>query len=61
MKNRVLSNWVTTLLGVGLLIYCMIMMSRGTMWDELIGFFGMATMLLRSKDSLIGLPPKDEG
>ena len=59
MKKRLISNWVTTILGVGTLIYCMVMMSYGTEWDSLIGFFGMATMLLRSKDSLIGLP-KDE-
>ncbi len=59
MKERVIRNWVTTILGVGLLIYCMIMMSYGTVWQDLVGFFGMATMLLRSKDSLIWLP-KDE-
>ena len=56
MKSRLVTNWVTTILGVGLIIYCMIMMSYGSDWQELVGFFGMATLLLRSKDSLIGLP-----
>ena len=59
MKKRLISNWITTVLGVILIAYCMYMMSSGTEWSELIGFFGMATLLLRSKDSLIGLP-KDE-
>jgi len=59
MKKRIVSNWITTALAVILLAYCMYMMSNGTEWSELIGFFGMATLLLRSKDSLIGLP-KDE-
>jgi len=59
MKKRLVSNWITTALAVILLAYCMYMMSNGTEWSELIGFFGMATLLLRSKDSLIGLP-KDE-
>lgn len=59
MKKRLITNWITTALGVILIAYCMYMMSNGTEWSELIGFFGMATLLLRSKDSLIGLP-KDE-
>ena len=57
--NRLVKNYATSVLGVGTLIYCMVMMAYGTEWDSLIGFFGMATLLLRSKDSLIGLP-KDE-
>ena len=59
MKKRLVSNWITTILGVLILGYCMIMLSRGQNWEDLIGFFGMASLLLRSKDSLIGLP-KDE-
>ena len=59
MKKRLVSNWITTVLGVLILGYCMIMLSRGQNWEDLIGFFGMASLLLRSKDSLIGLP-KDE-
>ena len=57
--ERLVKNYATTILGAGTLVYCMVMMTYGTAWDDLIGFFGMAGMLLRSKDSLIGLP-KDE-
>lgn len=56
MKNRLIRNYATTGLGVGILGYCMYMMHNGTEWSDLVGFFGMATLLLRSKDSLIGLP-----
>lgn len=59
MRNRVINNWATTVLAVLIIFYCMYMMYSGTAWQELIGFFGLATLLLRSKDSLIGLP-KDE-
>jgi len=54
--ERLVKNYATTILGAGILIYCMAMMTFGTAWEDLIGFFGMAGMLLRSKDSLIGLP-----
>ena len=54
--ERLIKNYATTILGVGTIIYCMVMMSYGTEWSDLVGFFGMATLLLRSKDSLIGLP-----
>jgi cytochrome b len=56
MKNRVLRNYATTILGVLILGYCVYSHNKGAEWSELIGFFGMATLLLRSKDSLIGLP-----
>jgi len=60
MKNRIVNNWITTILGVLILGYCMVMLSRGQNWEDLIGFFGMASLLLRSKDSLIGLEKKDK-
>ena len=56
MKNRVLRNYATTIFGVLILGYCVYSHNKGAEWSELIGFFGMATLLLRSKDSLIGLP-----
>jgi hypothetical protein len=56
MKNRILRNYATTILGVLILGYCVFAHNKGAQWSELIGFFGMATLLLRSKDSLIGLP-----
>lgn len=54
--NRILRNWMTTILAIVIIFYCMGMMYKGTEWNELLGFWGMALLLLRSKDSLIGLP-----
>lgn len=59
MKKRLIKNYATTLLGISLVVYCMVMMSKGTEWTDLLGFFGMAGLLLRSKDSLIGLTKDD--
>ena len=56
MKNRLVKNWLTTVLGLGLVVYCAYMMHRGSAVTDMAGFFGMAGLLLRSKDSLIGLP-----
>jgi uncharacterized membrane protein AbrB (regulator of aidB expression) len=58
-KKRLVSNFATTILGVCITIYCMIMMHKGSSWQDMSGFFGMAGMLFRSKDSLIGLSPKE--
>jgi len=60
MKNRIVNNWITTILGIAILVYCMVMLSGGQSWDDLVGFFGMSAMLLRSKDSLIGFEKKDK-
>lgn len=60
MKVRLIRNIATTLLGVGVLVYTMVMMYNGTPWTDLIGYFGLSGLLLRSKDSLIGLKPKDK-
>ncbi len=54
--ERLMKNWATTILGLLILGYTIYAHSKGAEWSELIGFFGMATLLLRSKDSLIGLP-----
>tara|TARA_R110000764_G_scaffold79924_2_gene158882 strand:+ start:616 stop:792 length:177 start_codon:yes stop_codon:yes gene_type:complete len=56
MKNRLVRNWTTTILGLSLISYCAFMMYRGSSASEMAGFFGMGGLLLRSKDSLIGLP-----
>lgn len=60
MKNRILKNWMTTVLALVILAYCMVMMYKGSKSEEMIGFFGMAGLLLRSKDSLIGLPKEED-
>ncbi len=61
MKKRLFENWTTTVLGLVLLGYCMVMIYKGSTSTEMAGFFGMAGMLLRSKDSLIGLPKEEDG
>ena len=60
MKNRIFKNWSTTILGIALISYCAYMMHRGSTAIDMAGFFGMGGLLLRSKDSLIGLPKEEE-
>lgn len=50
---------MTTTLALILLMYSMWMIHRGSSTTDMAGFFGMAALLLRSKDSLIGLPKDD--
>lgn len=57
--ERLINNYTTTFLGLALVIYCMIMVYRGSAWSDMAGFFGMAGLLLRSKDSLIGINRKE--
>ena len=61
MKKRLLQNWTTTALGLIILAYFMLMMYKGSSTQDMAGFFGMAGLLLRSKDSLIGLPKEEDG
>ncbi len=61
MKNRLISNYVTTILGVVILIFCgvMMFMEKATA-SELSGWLAVGLMFLRSKDSLIALPKDDK-
>ena len=61
MKKRLLNNWMTTALALVLIGFCMWQMHKGQTAQELAGFFGMAGLLLRSKDSIIGLPKEEDG
>ena len=57
MKNRIFSNYVTTILGVLLIIFCAVMMFlEKANASELSGWLALGIMFLRSKDSLIALP-----
>jgi hypothetical protein len=59
MKKRLFSNWVTTVLGVLIILVClylMIIKSHNT--TELSGWLATGLLFLRSKDSLIALEPK---
>ncbi len=57
MKNRLFSNYVTTTLGVLIIIFCAVMMIlEKASSTELSGWLALGIMFLRSKDSLIALP-----
>ncbi len=57
MKDRIVSNYVTTVLGVLILVFCgvMIYMEKATTAD-MSGWLATGLLFLRSKDSLIALP-----
>jgi hypothetical protein len=60
MKTRLWNNYVTTLLGLIILGFCGVMMymEKATVQD-MSGWLATGILFLRSKDSLISLPPKD--
>jgi hypothetical protein len=61
MNRLTKSGLVTTVFGVGVFVYCGVMMyTEKASSIELAGFFGLGLMLLRSKDSLIGLGPAEK-
>ena len=57
MKNRLFSNYVTTILGVLIIVFCgvMIYMEKATTTD-MAGWLATGLLFLRSKDCLIALP-----
>ena len=57
MKNRLFSNYVTTILGLLILVFCgtMIFMEKATV-EDMSGWMTTGLLFLRSKDSLIALP-----
>ena len=61
MKKRIIGNWITTLLGLFILGFCLLMIYKGKQnAEQLSGWLAVGILFLRSKDSLIGLPPKNE-
>lgn len=59
MKKRIFSNYVTTIFGLLILLFCMVMLyQQKHTTEELSGWLAVGLLFLRSKDSLIGLPPK---
>jgi hypothetical protein len=54
MKDRIVSNYITTILGVLILVFCgvMIYMEKATTTD-MSGWLATGLLFLRSKDSLI--------
>ncbi len=56
MKNRLFNNWVTTCLGVAILIFCgLIIYAEKQTASDMAGWLTVGLMFLRSKDSLIAL------
>jgi len=57
MKNRLFSNYVTTILGLLIIIFCgtVIFMEKATI-EDMSGWMTTGLLFLRSKDSLIALP-----
>ena len=60
MKSRLFSNYVTTILGILILVFCalMVYMEKETV-EDMTGWMTVGLLFLRSKDSLIALPPKE--
>lgn len=57
MKNRLLENYITTILGVLILAFCGVMLYQEKQTaQELSGWLALGVMFLRSKDSIIALP-----
>ena len=54
--ERLIKNYVTTIMAILIVVYCGLMMYNGSEWSELVGFWGLALMLFRTKDSIINLP-----
>ena len=59
MKNRLFENWVTTLMGVLILAFCgLVIYTEKQTASEMAGWLTVGLLFLRSKDSLIALPPQ---
>ena len=60
MKTRLLNNYVTTIIGLIMIVFCAIMVyTQKATAEEMAGGFTTGILFLRSKDSLIALPPKE--
>lgn len=57
MKNRLITNWVTSIFGLLIIVFCGVLIYQGKQTpEELSGWFATALLFLRSKDSIINLP-----
>lgn len=57
MKKRIFENYITTILGVLILIFCGVMLyTEKQTASEMAGWLTVGLLFLRSKDSLIALP-----
>ena len=57
MKERLLSNYITTIIGVLILVFCGVMMyQEKASPQEMSGWLATGLVFIRSKDSIINLP-----
>jgi hypothetical protein len=60
MHTRLIKNYVTTLIGLMILAICLFFIYNGKAnAQDLSGWMMTGLLFLRSKDSLINLPPKE--
>jgi uncharacterized membrane protein len=60
MKTRLFSNYITTILGLLIIVFCAVMLyTEKQSTEEMSGWLATGLLFLRSKDSLIALPSKD--
>jgi len=60
MKQRIFKNYVTTIVGLLILIVAIVIWTMDAKpTDEVMLIAGYGILFLRSKDSLIGLPEKE--
>ena len=61
MKERLFSNYITTILGILIIAFCgvMIFTEKATTGD-MSGWLATGLLFLRSKDSLIALPKEEK-
>lgn len=58
MKERLFKNIFTTMLGLVILLVCLLLIYQGKQTaEQLSGWLAVSLLFLRSKDSLIGIPP----
>jgi hypothetical protein len=55
MKTRLIENWITTVMGLGLIAFSCYMYAKNENLEAAIAFGGWGFTFLRAKDSLIGL------
>jgi hypothetical protein len=61
MKDRLISKGlVTTILGIVIIVFCAVMIWFGkSTTQEMSGWFGTAILLIRSKDTILGINNKE--
>jgi hypothetical protein len=60
MHTRLIKNYVTTIIGLIILAFCLLLIYTGKAnAQDLSGWMLTGLLFLRSKDSLINLPPKE--